>query len=182
MERERRTRAHAVQRRIVDTRTRAHVYASGTPQHTRSHMHMRGVHRDIHFSDVCVQIYIYSGGQTHTRALTHTHNVAGRIVGTRNRTHAHMDAMQPRARSQLTHHKSIHLSIDIGPSIARHIYQHILPSGVSSHSRCIASISASTHESVTLSQITIHIDHHACTYTSIDKRFRVPGLLMWPCP
>ena len=45
---ERRTRAHAVQSRILSTRTRTHVYASVTPQHTRSYIRMRGVvHRYI---------------------------------------------------------------------------------------------------------------------------------------
>jgi hypothetical protein len=52
----------------------------------------------------------------HTGAeRTHAHDVAGRIVGTRNRMHVYMGAMHPLARSQLMHHKRIHLSIDIGP-------------------------------------------------------------------
>ena len=53
-------------------------------------------------------------------AYTRTHNVARRIVGTRNRTRVHMDATQPRARSHPIHHERIHLSIDIGP-----IYRYI---------------------------------------------------------
>ena len=57
---------------------------------------------------------IFTGG--HTR----THDVARRIVGTRNRTRVHMDATQPRARSHPMHHKRIHLSIDIGP-----VYRYI---------------------------------------------------------
>ncbi len=67
-------------------------------------------------------LYIYS------RAHTRTH-IAGRIVGTRSRTHMHMDAMQPRASSPPIHHQSIHLSIDIGPvyiaiSKEKHVYPH----------------------------------------------------------
>ena len=60
----------------------------------------------MHILDPCMPIF--TGG--HTR----THDVARRIVGTRNRTHVHMDATQPRARSPPIHHESIHLSIDIG--------------------------------------------------------------------
>jgi hypothetical protein len=56
----------------------------------------------------------------HTRAHTRTHDVARRILGTRNRTHVHIDAMQPRARSHPIRHKRIHLSIDIGP-----VYRYI---------------------------------------------------------
>ncbi len=107
MKRERRPRAHAVQSRIVSTRTRPRVCASVKQQHTRSHMHIRGVHRYMHTSDPCMPTY--------TGAHTRAHDVAGRIVGVTNRTHVHMDAMQPRARSPPIRHKSIHLSIDIGP-------------------------------------------------------------------
>ncbi len=121
MKREPRTRAHAVQSRIVRTRTRAHVCASG--HHS---IHARRCTRDeyihIHMSDPCMP-YIYR------RAHTHAHDVAGHIVGARNRTHIHMDAMQPRARSQPVHHTSIHLSIEIRPVYPAYRYKPIYPHG-----------------------------------------------------
>jgi hypothetical protein len=82
MKRGRRTRAHAVQRHSVDTRTRAQRGCIEASYHTRSHMHIRRVHRYMHISDPCMPIT-----QPHTRA----HDVAGRFVGICNRTHVHRD-------------------------------------------------------------------------------------------
>jgi hypothetical protein len=42
------------------------------------------------------------------RTRAHAHNVAGRILGVRNRTHMHMDTMRPRARSPPKHHTRSH--------------------------------------------------------------------------
>jgi hypothetical protein len=93
--------------------------ASSAPARDRTHM-QEHTRVPIYTPGLCIAkcmhiLYLRCALAIHTGGHTRAHDVAGRIVGARNRTHAHMDTMQPRARSQPNHRTSTHLSIDIGP-------------------------------------------------------------------
>ena len=73
------------------------VCASVARQHTRSQTDITRLCTDIHIYRTCAQLYL--------QADAHTQAVNGRIVRTRNRTHVHMEAMQPHARAYLYFHR-----------------------------------------------------------------------------
>ena len=121
----RRTPTHAAQSRIVNTRTRWHVYASVTQQHARSHMDNTGAFIYMCVC-VCVCLDLCAASCTYRPTYTRAHDVTGRIVSTRNRTHVCMEAMQPHARSHLHTRRSICLYFTYisDPSVHGDICKH----------------------------------------------------------
>jgi hypothetical protein len=106
-----RERQHSRTCRAAPYRRHTHASTRGcigdTTTYTFAYAHERSTH--IYISLMCASIYIYSDGQTRARA--HTHNVAGRIVGELNRTHAHMDGRDAAAGTLTANSSQKHPSI-----------------------------------------------------------------------